>query len=356
VANTTDVPKDKGGDLAYAIYVLARNGRPVMGDLRYLADTKLADLGTPLARAQVAAALAMLGDRGRAQTAFANAVETLRAARDDRSYRADYGSRLRDGAALLALAAEANLGRDLIQRASVVVDEARGASPYTSTQENAWMVLAAEGMLRDAEAQALSIDGEARKGAFFRSWKSAAVEGRPVTIANTGPSVAQVVVTVSGQPTTPEPAAQQGYTMERSYHRLDGTKVDLATGLRQNDRLVVVLKVTEAQARLARLLVVDMLPSGLEIDNPNLVDGNTLAAFSWLKRDVQPAATEYRDDRFAAAIDRTRDQPAFFTLAYMVRAVSPGRYVHPPASAEDMYRPERFGRTGFGTLDIAATR
>ena len=35
VANTTEVNKD-GDDLAYAAYVLARNGRPVMGDLRYL--------------------------------------------------------------------------------------------------------------------------------------------------------------------------------------------------------------------------------------------------------------------------------------------------------------------------------
>ena len=34
--------------------------------------------------------------------------------------------------------------------------------------------------------------------------------------------------------------------------------------------------------------------------------------------------TEFRDDRFVAAFDRTPDQPAFFTLAYMVRAVAPG--------------------------------
>ncbi|TXM87333.1 alpha-2-macroglobulin family protein, partial [Methylobacterium sp. WL122] len=65
VANTTEV-RDGGTDLAYAAYVLARNGRPVMGDLRYLADTKLADFATPLGRAQIAAALALLGDRGRA--------------------------------------------------------------------------------------------------------------------------------------------------------------------------------------------------------------------------------------------------------------------------------------------------
>ena len=35
-----------------------------------------------------------------------------------------------------------------------------------------------------------------------------------------------------------------------------------------------------------------------------------------------------------------------FTVAYVVRAVSPGKYVRPQASVEDMYRPDRFGRTG----------
>ena len=45
-----------------------------------------------------------------------------------------------------------------------------------------------------------------------------------------------------------------------------------------------------------------------------------------------------------------------FTVAYVVRAVSPGRYVLPQAYVEDMYRPDRFGRTGTGTIEITAAR
>ena len=60
--------------------------------------------------------------------------------------------------------------------------------------------------------------------------------------------------------------------------------------------------------------------------------------------------------RFVAAIDRSPAQPAFFTVAYMVRAVSPGRYVHPAAHVEDMYRPERFGRTGYGTVEVVQAK
>ncbi len=37
----TDPDKNGGTDLAYALYVLARNGAAPIGDLRYLADAKL---------------------------------------------------------------------------------------------------------------------------------------------------------------------------------------------------------------------------------------------------------------------------------------------------------------------------
>ncbi|RYE28293.1 MAG: alpha-2-macroglobulin family protein, partial [Hyphomicrobiales bacterium] len=55
VVNTSEINKEEAAGIAYALYVLARNGRPVMGDLRYLADNKLGDFATPLARAQIGA-------------------------------------------------------------------------------------------------------------------------------------------------------------------------------------------------------------------------------------------------------------------------------------------------------------
>src|SRR5260370_6753866 len=62
VVNAADPGEGSGEPLAYALYVLARNGRPVVSDLRYLADTKLSVFKTPLAPGQIAAGLAMLGD------------------------------------------------------------------------------------------------------------------------------------------------------------------------------------------------------------------------------------------------------------------------------------------------------
>ena len=352
VANTTEA-EGKSAEIAYAAYVLARNGRPVMGDLRYLADTKLLTFTTSLSRAQIAAALALLGDRGRAQKVFGAAVEQLRDTRDTGVSRPDYGTRLRDAAGMLALVSEAGLSRDIVHPIAEVIEAERQPGRATSTQENVWMILAAQALARDAEALSLTVDGAPHKGSLYRTYRDGTLASRSITVGNAGAATAQVVLSVTGNPIGPEPAASQGYEIERTYYKLDGTKVE-PKEVRQNDRLVTVLKVTEPQARYARVLLVDRLPAGLEIDNPKLVDSGSVAALDWLKTDVEPANVEYRDDRFVAAFDRTVEQGAFFTAAYMVRAVAPGHYVHPPAHVEDMYRPERFGRTAFGSIDVVA--
>ena len=358
VVNVADPGDGAGEPLAYALYVLARNGRPIIGDLRYLADDKLAVFRTPMAQGQIAAALAMLGDRARAGKVFAAALDSLDAERDNGLSRPDYGSVLRDGSALLALLAEANLSQseiagDPVGRAAALVERARDASSYTSTQENNWIALAAEALAEHGTLAQFSVDGQVVKGAVYRKWTGYALGQKLVVVGNAGKTNAQLVTTVSGVPIVPEPAADQGYALERTFYKLDGTKIDLKS-VKQNERVVVVLKITEKEARYAKLLVVDRLPAGLEIDNPTLFDNGSIDAFSWLTKDLDPVHTEYRDDRFVAAIDREPGQSAFFNLAYVMRAVAPGVYIYPPATAEDMYRADRFGRTGFGQIEVTA--
>lgn len=357
VVNTSEINKEEAAGIAYALYVLARNGRPVMGDLRYLADNKLADFASPLARGQIGAALALLGDRTRGAAAFASALGRLQQTSDDGLSRADYGSRLRDGAALLALIAESNGDRAEMSRAADVVQNARQTARYTSTQENMWMAMAAAAMAKEAEGMALTVDGAERKGAFYRTVPAAALEGKPLVIGNPGTASANAVLTVSGIPTTPEPALNQGFALERTLFTMKGERVD-PSRLRQNERYVVALKVTEPAARYGRLLLVDPVPAGLEIENANLTEGASVEGLNWLKQEVSPVHTEARDDRYVAAFERSgsSNQPLTYTVAYIARAVSPGRYVQPAAVIEDMYRPDRFGRTGFGTVDISSAR
>jgi alpha-2-macroglobulin len=261
---------------------------------------------------------------------------------------------LRDAAALVTLASEGGAPRATVTGAVERVEAARGLTPYTSTQENAWMVLAARALAKDAQAVALDVNGERAQGAFNRSLRASELQ-QPLKVTNSGDGPVQAVVTVSGAPLVPEGAADRGFKIERKYFTLDGKPAD-ASKARQNDRFAVVLKITEPQPQFARVIVADYLPAGFEIDNPRLVSSGDTGTLAWIEDAQEPVNAEFRDDRFSAAFERKAGDPSVFTVAYVVRAVSPGRYVHPQAYVEDMYRPDRFGRTGTGRVEVTAAK
>ena len=353
VVNANEPDKDGGRNLAYGLYVLARNGAAPIGDLRYLTDTKLNNLATPIAKSQLAAALALVGDRGRAERAYAAALDSLVPKPALEFGRTDYGSALRDAAAFVSLASEGNAPRATLTQAVSRVEAARGLSPYTSTQENAWMVLAARALAK--ETLTLDVDGQPVKTALYRNYKASDIATKPIKVTNTGDAPVQVVVSVSGSPVTPEPAASNGFKIERGYFTLDGKPTDVAKA-KQNDRFAVVLKITEAKPEYGHIMVSDYLPAGFEIDNPHLVSSGDSGTLDWIEDGQEPVNTEFRDDRFSAALDRATDSKAVFTVAYVVRAVTPGKYVLPQAYVEDMYNPSRYGRTGTGAVEVRAAK
>src|SRR5690606_35927763 len=148
-----------GEDIAYALLDLARAGRAAIGDLRYYLEAKLNAFSSPLAKAQLGAALALYGDRTRAAEAFTAAVEALQQPDDRRRYRADYGSRLRDTAAVLALAAEFSPPGIDIAALSQQLADLRDAARWSSTQEDAWTLVAASALSRSAQSGKVTIDG-----------------------------------------------------------------------------------------------------------------------------------------------------------------------------------------------------
>ena len=352
VATAPEPGKNGGRELAYVLYVLARNGAAPIGDLRYIADVKLSDVATPIAKAQLAAALAMVGDKARADTVYLAALDSIAPKPKLDLGRTDFGSALRDAAALVTLASEGRAAQKTIDDAVLRIDSARELSSSTSTQENAWLVLAARALAKQLNSISLSVNGEKRQGAFYRSLRPDDLASS-FAATNQGEGNLQAVVSVSGAPLTPEPAAEQGFKIERTYHTFDGDKVDPSKS-KQNQRFVVVLRVTEPQPQFGRVIIADYLPAGFEIDNPRLVSSGETGTLAWIANAVEPENSEFRDDRFTAAFERNRDSPTVFSVAYVVRAVSPGRYVLPQAKVEDMYRPDRFGRTATGTIEITA--
>jgi uncharacterized protein YfaS (alpha-2-macroglobulin family) len=353
-AAAAEPAKTGGRELAYALYVLARNGAAPIGDLRYLADVKIGDLATPIAKAQLAAALSMIGDKERADRAYLAALNALPAQPKLDLGRADFGSALRDAAALVTLASEGRAPQATIDQAVLRVDAARKLFNNTSTQEDAWLVLASRALAKQLSAISLTANGETRQGAFYRTLKQDQLAA-PFAVTNSGEGTVQAVVSVSGAPTTPEPPAERGFKIERKFFTLDGEPAD-ATKAKQNDRFVVVLTMTEPQPQFGRVIVADYVPAGFEIDNPRLVSSGNTGVLTWIADAAEPVSSEFRDDRFTVAFDRKSDSVPVFAVAYVVRAVSPGQYALPQAKIEDMYRPDRFGRTGTGTVEIAAGR
>ena len=343
---------DSGGeDVAYALLVLAHEGAASIGDLRYYADQKADAFATPLAVAQVGAALALYGDPTRADAMFAKAGKMAQAqlAQDEKQiWRADYGTHLRDAAGVLTLAVEA--GSTAIDRETLA---AKVAAPQAtrplSTQESVWTLLAAHALTGDAAVQGITIDGQQVDGPMVRVIEDQTDTGQALSVSNGSGRDTVLTLTTFGVPQVPEPAGGNGYQIGRDYFTMDGQPATLDS-VPAGTRLVTVITVDPYGSGEARLIVNDPLPAGFEIDNPNLLQAGDVGALDWLDLSASPSTTEFRDQRFIAAIDwRTSDS---FKLAYIVRAISPGTYKHPAVSVMDMYRPQFRARGDTGQVVV----
>lgn len=343
-----------GGPYAYALMVLAREGAATMGDLRYYADVKADAFDTPIAAAQLGAALASYGDQTRADAMFARAADMVPPGFLDGTegeaqlWRIDYGSNLRDATAVLALAGEAAstaVPADTLGRAVA----ARISGRTLSTQEATWALLATHAAIEGGSGAAFASNGAPITGPLVRVIEDALGPEGAEVITNTGSSEATLTLSTFGVPDAPVPASGTGYAISRSWYTLDGEPVDVAS-VAQGTRLVAVIEVVPFGGGAARLMVNDPLPAGFEIDNPSLVRSGDIAAFDWLATVEETRHVEFRQDRFLAALDWSSDAP--FRLAYVVRAISPGSYHLPAATVEDMYRPDYRGRSDEGRVTV----
>lgn len=335
---------------AYALYTLARAGKASASDVRYFAEQEAPKLRSRLAVGQVAAALAAVGEKVRAERLFGVAART---ARSFDGAVPDYGSTVRDGAALIALYAEAGLGADRILRASEALEmqvRAQG-SGWLSTQDQAWLLVAthALGTLGgDVQAQ---VGGKAYGPTPQPLYRpvSAVELGQSLSIRNTGQRPLRLIRTVRGVPVQPLAAGSSGFAIARTITSVSGGPVNLAS-VRQNDRLVITITGRAQVPAIRHAMVADLLPAGFEIETASL--GGQAA-----ERDEDGAGNrvyrDARDDRMVAAFDLENQRA--FTLRYTVRAVTPGRFTLPGAFVEDMYQPRYNARTATGQVAITAT-
>ncbi len=161
--------------------------------------------------------------------------------------------------------------------------------------------------------------------------------------------------------------ADYGFTVLRKYEAIDDAadvtqnadgSWTIKSGARVRVRLTMV-----AQARRYHVALVDNLPAGLEILNPELatteaIPPDTGGVNTGVVEVGSPSIGRnyywWRANWFEHQNFRDERAEAFSSLlwegvynyTYVARATTPGQFVVPPAKAEEMYAPETFGRTG----------
>ncbi|MBG7602112.1 MAG: alpha-2-macroglobulin family protein [Gammaproteobacteria bacterium] len=329
---------------AYALYVLERAGKVVTTDLRYYSDNKLQQLESPMGAAFIGAALSRRGDHQRAVKAFERARQLIRQP-DDVPY-AHFGGYLRDLAAVLALKAESSeLDAQWLSWYSLLAEQA-AQRDYLSTQEQAWMIRAASSVDLAPAAMELQI-GESAATIMERYEQQARGSKNLPVVSNQGEKSVWAELALRG--VVEEPMATPGYQISRRFYTLDGKPADLST-VAHNARLIAVIEgVVPKSDKSASPMVVDLLPAGLELENPQLSGFDLVSSLSWIGSRTRTQHQEYRDDRYLAVLDEGVNT---FRLSYVVRAITPGSFRVPPILIEDMYRPERRAVSTMGELTI----
>lgn len=347
---------------AYALYVLAKAGQADISRLRYLHDRELGSIASPLARAHIGAGLAYLGDRARAASAFKSAESAL-GYRNDGDY---YQTPLRDLAGMLALAAEADLDDVVARLADRISKDVPTASSLT-TQEKSYLLQAVNALTKGEDSVQVAVtglgNGQDNKRQYMLT-EAQASGGVSFKLNSKAPVFRTVLVT--GAPSSPPPAVSSKLTASKQVYTLSGQPVRLDQ-VRQGDKFVIGLTITPQERRLNPVIVADLLPAGFEIEtvlrpaDARIVeydwrtgeDRIRSGAFAFLGEINRAQTAQSQDDRFVAAID-VLEEPV--TLAYVVRAVTPGSFAMPGVVAEDMYRPEVFGRSAPGRVTILAAQ
>ena len=119
------------------------------------------------------------------------------------------------------------------------------------------------------------------------------------------------------------------------------------TDFTQNQLIVVKISLASNNGLpIENIVITDILPAGLEIENPRISPEREL---TWVKDQSQPEHFDLRDDRinYFTSVDKTPK-----TFYYMARAVSKGTFTMGPVSADAMYNGALRSYSGSGVCVV----
>jgi uncharacterized protein YfaS (alpha-2-macroglobulin family) len=335
---------------AYAAYVLSRVNRAPLGIMRVMYDKDRNNTLSGLPLVHLGLALEAQGDHRRADLAIA---QGLKKTRTTKKYLGDYGSKLRDQAMILDLLLRHRA--DIPNKITLIRELADSIhnKRYFSTQEQVFIFLAGQRMLgewkSDWKASLQTGDApavELLKTGIYSQELTAKDIRSGVHIRSINKHPLYISVEVSGYTEKmPTPNKNSPVSIYRAYYDMQGKRVK-ETKLQAGKMYIVHLLIKTNKA-INDALAIDLLPAGVEIENLNLLKNNDWAGITLSGQsdtienqlyNTHKRYQGYLDDRYVAALPLTAKKS--HDLYYLVRAVTPGKFVMPPAYIEDMYRPE----------------
>lgn len=337
-------------ELAYINYLLALTGTPDAGWISRLRDNT-ETLGYA-ARVYLAATYLLTGEPREAMPLLTSLPLPVTR---DRIPGYLLNSDIRDAALLLSTWLDIDAENPAVAHLAQYLSSQQDDGQWGNTHDNAMALLALGKMAQHlpAEEQPFSAAVDSAAGRISAvntnqaSWSFAADDGVPsVTLRNDGPGSMYVWATFEGVANTPEPAVTNGISIAREYVDLKNKPIDPGL-LPQGELFIVKLHINPLDRRLDQLIIEDLLPAGWEIENPNL---RTSQQIDWLpSRPEGDLSREARDDRmliFTGIVDHP------VTYRYAVRAVTPGAFIHPPATVSGMYAPDIRGVSPAGAVSV----
>ena len=316
----------------YALYVLARNKHIVISDINYHLQNPNDTIKRASSWAYLAATLNLLGEKEQARKLFEKSKENLYQSGD---YYSNFGGSLRNKALLIVLESEAGF-RAMAQ--PLYIDLAFDAKErrYLSTQEMSTLIRAQRAIDIPSSTMDIRVDGKAFSGKEFVEYYSDIT--KLPEVENLGGSSLWYRLSFVASPNPKEYSASdnRGFTIQKELFTLDGKRVD-PRNIPQGERIVVVISGVVENRAIRHPLILDLLPSGFEIENPTISGFDETEGLKWLGEKSATEKQAYRDDRYIAALQA--GSVGKFKVAYIARAVTKGEFAYAPTLIEAMYKP-----------------
>ena len=341
---------------AYAYYLQAKLGTLDPGDLRYLSQQVLTDNRH---RVQTRVHLMLASEMMGQDKIVTDLYNSINKDLPDQWYRYDYGSYIRD-AAMIAFGvlsldkptnAQLEQAYDGVQKLFTQAQERR----WLSTQEKAWLLRLADKL---GEAKPLPDDLPIRIDFRNMPLGDAAAymlqQERWSSFKNQSTEPMYLNLTARGvNKSLSDAESNNGVELTTEY-------VDLATGndieldqIQLGAEILVKHNIEITYETDTELSLEVPLPAGFELEVPRL--SGERQQVQELERS-SPTFEEFRDDRYLAAWSLKRGYKSLTgkdaSVAYVMRAVTPGEFLVPAGVVEDMYRPEYRANTAESRVTI----